>query len=458
MGKIVLVILSLIFSETVFAASDSTMPMLATSAIGIFSLIVFSIGYYFVATEDKYHIDKAKPALFTGTFLFIAIAVYYAFNGYNLDALHTEVEHLILEIAEIFFFLFVAMTFIESLVHLRVFDSLRYKLLTRGYTYKKLFWMTGVMAFFLSPVADNLTTALILATVLKTIDPHNRKFLVLGAINIVVAANSGGAWSPFGDVTTLMAWNAGKGTFTDFMYLFPSAFAGFAVTAVLLSLFVQDGKPAFDIQTAVRPEMAKGAIPVVYLGIFTIAMAVVSHQFLHLPAMWGMLFGLSLLKLYSFRLKKKYKSDFNVFDSISKIENNTLLFFFGILAAVGALQVLGWLKLFSELYHPSNLGPTITNIIVGFVSALIDNVPVMYAILKANPIMDHAQWMLVTLTAGIGGSMVAFGSAAGVGMMGKLKDVYTFSSHMKYAWTVLLGYIVSVLVWYVQFQIFGIGA
>ena len=142
---------------------------------------------------------------------------------------------------------------------------------------------------------------------------------------------------------------------------------------------------------------------------------------------------------------------------MSKIENNTLMFFFGILAAVGALYFIGWLALASVVNDPSVFGPTMSTIAVGFLSAIIDNVPVMSAILKANPEMGVDQWMLVTMTAGIGGSLISFGSAAGVGVMGKMHGIYTFSSHMKYAWTILVGYVVSITVWCVQYQILGIG-
>ena len=431
-------------------------PDLTMTWVGIVSIIIFIIGYYFIAAEEKYHVDKSKPALFIGTFLFFLLAFYYAINGLDMNLVHTEANHMILEISGIFFFLFVAMTYIESLIHMGVFDTLKYNLVSKGYTYRKLYWVTGFLAFFISPIADNLTTALILSTVLITIDKTKKEFLVPGAINIVVAANAGGAWSPFGDITTLMVWTAGKGVFTDFFYLFPSAFVGYLVTAFLLSRFVPQTKPDFDITTEFKPKMMQGATTVMFLGVVTIASAVFGHQVLHIPAMWGMLFGLSLLKLYSYRLKKVYKSEFNVFYSMSKIENNTLLFFFGILAAVGALHFAGWLSLAVVVYDSSMLGPTITNICVGFLSAFVDNVPVMSAVLKADPSMGLDQWMLVTMTAGIGGSLISFGSAAGVGVMGKLQGIYTFDSHMKYAWTIFVGYVASIAIWYLQYEIIGI--
>jgi Na+/H+ antiporter NhaD/arsenite permease-like protein len=422
--------------------------------VGWLILAVFVIGYYLIATEEKFEINKAKPALFIGTFSFVLIGVYFNINGLDPTPVHEEMKHLIEEIAEIFFFLFVAMTYIETLIERNVFDALRYRLISRGYSYKKLFWITGILAFWLSPVADNLTTALILSTVLYTIDKHNTNFLVPGAINIVVAANAGGAWSPFGDITTLMVWTAGKGEFIDFLMLFPAAFIGWFVTAWLLSLFVPKGEPHFDIFTTPKVELKKGGKIVIALGILTIVIAVVGHIFFHFPAMWGMIFGLSLLQLYSFYHKRKHKEHFSVFVNMAKVENDTLLFFFGILSAVGALYFIGWLFYITKLYEV--IGSSWANIGVGFISAVIDNVPVMAAILKANPIMDIDQWMLVTLTAGIGGSLISFGSAAGVGVMGRMRGIYTFNSHMKFAWAVLAGYIVSIAIWYVQFEIMGI--
>ena len=458
MTKILIALL--LGSLSLFASATTTeaIPDITMTWVGFTALFIFLVGYYVVAAEEKYGIDKAKPALFIGTFMFILVAIYYALNDLDMNLIHTQVQHLILEIAEIFFFLFVAMTYIESLLQMGVFDRLKYNLISKGYTYRKLFWITGFLAFFISPVADNLTTALILSTVLITIDKTRKDFLVPGAINIVVAANAGGAWSPFGDITTLMTWAAGKGQFTDFLYLFPAAILGYIVTAFLLSRFVPKVVPAFDASKEKQPKMSEGAKVVMFLGVLTILCAVLSHQVLHLPAMWGMMFGLSLLKIYAYGLKKKYgENHFNIFDSMSKIENNTLMFFFGILAAVGALYFIGWLALASVVYDPSVLGPTMSNIAVGFLSAIIDNVPVMSAILKANPEMGVDQWMLVTMTAGIGGSLISFGSAAGVGVMGKMHGIYTFSSHMKYAWTILVGYVVSITVWYVQYQILGIG-
>ena len=432
---------------------------LTTTWVGILSLAIFVIAYYFIATEDKYHINKAKPALFAGTLIFMLIGLYYAINGLDGEHLHHEIETLIMEIAGIFFFLFVAMTYIETMIEFKVFSALRYNLVSKGYSYTKLFWVTGLLAFFISPVADNLTTALILSTVLITIDKENREFLVPSAINVVVAANAGGAWSPFGDITTLMVWVDGKGQFVDFLYLFPASILGWVITAFLLSRFVPNGTPPFS-DSEEKVEIDRGGKVIIGLFAFTIASAVLSHQLLHLPAMWGMMFGLAVLKLYVYKMNREDDNadKIDIFGFIAKIENDTLLFFFGILAAVGGLHFLGFLEYFTALY--SQFGATVVNIGVGFLSAVVDNVPVMSAVLKSSPDMGadaHSQWMLVTMTAGVGGSLISFGSAAGVGVMGKMHGIYTFGSHMKYAWTVLVGYIVSVSIWYLQFEILRIG-
>ncbi|MFA6760958.1 MAG: sodium:proton antiporter NhaD [Sulfuricurvum sp.] len=429
---------------------------LAFHWIGVATLVIFVVGYYLIAQEERYHLDKAKPALFVGTFLFIAIAFYYAINGLDLDIVKNQVEGIILEIAEIFFFLFVAMTFIEAMSDMGVFDRLKYNLISKGYNYRQLFWITGFLAYFLSPFADNLTAALILSAALMAIEKNNKAFLVPAAVNIVIAANAGGVWSSFGNITTLMAWTAGKGQFYDFLFLIPASIASYLVTAFLLVRAVPEGKPTLEKETQEAPQMMYGAKMVIALGIFAIVSAVFSHQVLNLPATWGMLFGLSVLNIYLYDIKRRHKSNFNIFTSMSKIENNTLLFFFGILAAVGALHFIGWLAFVAQVYDPSILGATGANIGVGFISAVVDNVPVMSAVIKANPDMGLDQWMLVTLTAGIGGSLISFGSAAGVAVMGKMQGIYTFGAHMRYAWMILLGYIVGVGVWFVQYEVLGL--
>ncbi len=426
--------------------------------VGYASVLLFIIAYLMISFEEKIEVNKAKPALLAGTLIYVLIAWHYVYYGLDIAPLQENLHHLIVEIASIYFFLFVAMTYIESLIERGVFEALKFKLLQKGYNYNKLFWITGFIAFFLSPVADNLTTALVLSTVLLTLEHHNRQFLILGAINIVVAANAGGAWSPFGDITTLMVWTAGKGTFSEFLFLFPASFIGWIVTAYLLSKYLPEGSPSDKDNTSACkvPEHAtikKGGIGIVFLGITTIILAVTIHQVFHLPAFWGMMLGLALFGFYSSYLKKKHKERIWLYRRMAEVENDTLLFFFGLLAAVSGLSYLGYIAIAANVYNI--MDPFWVNVMIGVVSAIIDNVPLMFAVLKANPVMDTTQWMLVTLTAGIGGSLISFGSAAGVGVMGKLRGIYTVGAHMKYAWTVALGYMISIGIFYLQFEIFG---
>ena len=431
---------------------------MTNTLVGYASVLLFIIAYLMISFEEKIEVNKAKPALLAGTLIYVLIAWHYVYYGLDIAPLQENLHHLIVEIASIYFFLFVAMTYIDSLIERGVFEALKFKLLQKGYNYKKLFWITGFIAFFLSPVADNLTTALVLSTVLLTLEHHNRQFLILGAINIVVAANAGGAWSPFGDITTLMVWTAGKGTFSEFLFLFPASFIGWIVTAYLLSKYLPEGSPSDKDNTSACkvPEHAtikKGGIAIVFLGITTIILAVTIHQVFHLPAFWGMMLGLALFGFYSSYLKKRHKERIWLYRRMAEVENDTLLFFFGLLAAVSGLSYLGYIAIAANVYNV--MDPFWVNVMIGVVSAIIDNVPLMFAVLKANPVMDTTQWMLITLTAGIGGSLISFGSAAGVGVMGKLRGIYTVGAHMKYAWTVALGYMVSIGIFYLQFEIFG---
>ncbi len=431
---------------------------MTNTLVGYASVLLFIIAYLMISFEEKIEVNKAKPALLAGTLIYVLIAWHYVYYGLDIAPLQENLHHLIVEIASIYFFLFVAMTYIDSLIERGVFEALKLKLLQKGYNYKKLFWITGFIAFFLSPVADNLTTALVLSTVLLTLEHHNRQFLILGAINIVVAANAGGAWSPFGDITTLMVWTAGKGTFSEFLFLFPASFIGWLVTAYLLSKYLPEGSPTDKDNSAAcqNPEegiIKRGGIGIVLLGITTIILSVTVHQVFHLPAFWGMMLGLALFGFYSSYLKKRYKERIWLYRRMAEVENDTLLFFFGLLAAVSGLSYLGYIAIAANVY--TIMDPFWVNVMIGFVSAIIDNVPLMFAVLKANPVMDSAQWMLITLTAGIGGSLISFGSAAGVGVMGRLRGVYTVATHMKYAWAVALGYMISIGIFYLQFEILG---
>ena len=419
---------------------------LTTSYIGIIALIIFVLAYAIVMAEEFSHLRKSKPVIISAALIWALIAFYYTtIPGDHYHAVEIALEHNILEFAELFLFLLVAMTYINALQERNVFDFIRYKLVAKGFNFRQLFLLTGVITFFLSPIADNLTTALVMCSVLLACGKGNIKFLSIGCINIVVAANAGGAFSPFGDITTLMVWQAGIVDFFTFFNLFIPSVVNYVIPATIMYFFVPNGIPNVSSD---KVTIKRGGKVIIFLGLFTIFSAVNFHNILHLPPMLGMMFGLGLLGLYSFYLKITFNPDyeerkFDFLRKVSKAEWDTLLFFFGVILSVGGLGFIGYLTFVSE-YLYVGLGPTYANIIVGILSAIVDNIPVMFAVITMNPPMSIEQWLLVTLTTGVGGSLLSIGSAAGVALMGQARGYYTFFGHLKWAPVIFLGYVASV--------------
>ena len=421
---------------------------LTTSYVGYISLLIFILAYAFVMAEEFTHLRKSKPVIISAALIWAFIAYYYSiyFKGSQAEV-ELALEHNILEFSELFLFLLAAMTYINALEERNVFNFIRYKLVSKGFNFRQLFILTGIITFFLSPIADNLTTALVMCSVLLACGKGNAKFLSIGCINIVVAANAGGAFSPFGDITTLMVWQAGIVDFLTFFNLFIPSVVNYIIPASIMYFFVPKDMPNVSSEIVI---MKRGAKVIIFLGLFTIFCAVNFHNILHLPPMLGMMFGLGLLGIYSYYLKISYneKKDDTKFDFLKKVsraEWDTLLFFFGVILSVGGLGFIGYLSLISE-YLYVGLGATYANFIVGILSAIIDNIPVMFAVITMNPSMSIDQWLLVTLTTGVGGSLLSVGSAAGVALMGQARGHYTFFGHMKWTPVIFLGYITSIYV------------
>jgi Na+/H+ antiporter NhaD/arsenite permease-like protein len=403
--------------------------------------------------------------------------------------------------------------------------------------------VTGGLAFMISPVADNLTTALLMGAVAMAVGQGHPRFVALACINVVVAANAGGAFSPFGDITTLMVWQAGRLGFFAFFAIFLPSLVNWLVPAALMVPAVERARPQ---AMAEAHDLEPGALPVVALFLGTITLTVAAHTFLHLPPAVGMMAGLGVLKMYGYLFNEAARrapkvapavvaavapaaagmsrdggpdpmarragidpeedarrsaavdemddvfavphlrpeprpgaapqqlrtaelaeaplpsevSDreagraaaparlararpLDIFKRMEQVEWDTLMFFYGVILCVGGLGTFGYLALASRLLY-EGLGATAANVLVGLLSAVIDNVPVMFAVLAMNPAMSQGQWLLVTLTAGVGGSLLSIGSAAGVALMGQARGVYTFGSHLRWAWAIALGYAASI--------------
>ena len=418
---------------------------LTTSYVGILSLITFIIAYAVVMVEEFSHLRKSKPVILSAAIIWAIIAFHFSSNkDYAIEIEHA-LEHNILEFAELFLFLLVAMTYINSLEERKVFDVVRYQLTSRGFSFRQLFIFTGIITFFLSPIADNLTTALVMCSVLMACGKGNAKFISIGCINIVVAANAGGAYSPFGDITTLMVWQAGIVEFFTFFKIFFPSVINYVIPAAIMYFFIPKEKPEVSTE---KVYMKRGGRVTILLGLFTIFSAVNFHNILHLPPMLGMMFGIGLLGLYSFYLQITHDPSvedqkFDFFRKVARAEWDTLLFFFGVILSVGGLGFIGYLSLVSEFLYV-DLGPTLANSIVGILSAIVDNIPVMFAVITMRPEMSTDQWLLVTLTTGVGGSLLSIGSAAGVALMGQARGYYTFFGHLKWTPVIFLGYVASI--------------
>ncbi len=443
-----------------FAMESAGQRDMTVSPVGLFAIGIFVIAYALVMAEEFTHLRKSKPVILAAGIIWISIAI--ATSSSDSHHVNEALRHNILEYAELFLFLLSAMTYINAMEERLVFDSLRAWLIRKGFTYRQLFWITGILAFFISPVADNLTTALLMCAVVLAVGAENPRFIGLACINIVVAANAGGAFSPFGDITTLMVWQKGILDFFTFFLLFLPSVVNYLVPAMIMHFAIPDVSPSPSTEVVV---MKRGATTVMFLFFLTICTAVSVHNFLHLPPVLGMMTGLSYLQLFGYYLQQTHSRyypqvpysekkagealgdimPFDVFRSIARAEWDTLLFFYGVVLAVGGLGFLGYLAVASEVMY-GQWGPTFANIMVGILSAIVDNIPVMFAVLSMNPPMSDGQWLLVTLTAGVGGSLLSIGSAAGVALMGQARGKYTFFNHLKWSPVIALGYACSIIV------------
>lgn len=465
MKRLLLTVISLLFSVSVLAAEPSADRIdLTSSTVGYAAIIIFILAYLLVMGEEKLHMRKSKPVLVAAGVIWILIG--FVYSGDNAVLAEEAFRENLLKFAELMLFLLVAMTYINALEERRLFDALSAWLMKKGFTYRKLFWITGFLAFFISPIADNLTTALLMSAVVMKVAEGNKKFIALCCSSIVIAVNAAGAFSPFGDITTLMVWQSGKVEFTEFLQLFLPALVNYLIPAIIMSFFIENNSPT-TLHTEV--ELKRGALRITFLFLLTVATAVACHIWLHLPPVLGMMMGLGYLQFFGYFLRmtlpgslarKRAMAEregdqkrlqqlggvvpFDVFSRVSRAEWDTLLFFYGIVLCVGGLGFMGYLGLLSESLY-GGLDPTIANSILGVVSAIVDNIPVMFAVLSMDPEMSTGHWLLITLACCTGGSLLSIGSASGVALMGQARGYYTFMSHLKWTPVIAIGYAASIL-------------
>jgi len=437
---------------------QSIMPDLTATTAGLVAVAIFVIAYGLVIAEEFTQLRKSKSVLAAAGIIWALVAL--GWRAHGREGVAELLRHNLLEYAELLLFLLAAMTYVNTLEEREVFGALRSWLTARRLGPRAVFWITGGLAFVLSPVLDNLTTALVMGAVALAMGRGESRFIAPTCINIVVAANAGGAFSPFGDITTLMVWQKGHVTFFEFLDLLVPSLVNWLVPAACMTLAVPRGTKHEDLE---RVRFKPGGSVVISLFAATIATTVSLHHFLDLPPFLGMTTGLGALMLYGHFLRraelrewrargsaiqtppglKPATRPFDIFISIKRVEWDTLMFFYGVILCVGGLGALGYLAVLSNTSYAA-LGPSVTNILVGIASAVVDNIPIMFAVLSIAPEMSQGQWLLVTMTAGVGGSLLSIGSAAGVALMGQARGIYTFFAHLKWAWAIALGYAASI--------------
>ena len=467
--------------------------------VGYLALVLFALAYLLAMAEEVTELRKSKPMVFAASVIWIFIAAVYA-NGGMSEQAGLAFRSTLEGYAELFLFIMVSMTYLNAMEDRGVFENLRVWLLNKNFSYRQLFWITGFQAFFISSVCNNLTTALLMGSVIMAVGKNNKCFVTLSCINVVVAANAGGSFSPFGDITTLLVWQKGVVPFVDFFSLLIPAIVNFVLPAAIMHFWIPQARPSGVMEA---PEMKRGGFIIIALFALTIITATCFENFLSLPPAAGMMLGLTYLKFFSYYLQKtatyqdnnkdvinseklethhmegviaekarlgellikermitehqlyqvlksqqqhqdlEQNQSFDVFQKVAQLEWDTLLFFYGVMVCVGGLSFIGYLGVASHHLYGS-IDPTVANILVGIVSAFVDNGTIMLAVLTMAPDISQGQWLLVTLAAGVGGSMLAVGSAAGVGLMGQAKGIYTFTSHLKWTPVIALGYFGSI--------------
>jgi len=420
------------------------------NVFNIFSVLgigLFALAYVFIALEDKFHINKSGVAIALGPFLWL-LAVLMTGDGKEVSE---SLLHDSQEIFSIVVFLLSAMTIVEMMIHFGLFDWVQEKIMEKKLSSAQLFWILGIVTFFLSGVLDNLTTTLIMIQIGRKIYSHKKSFLIFVAAT-VIAANAGGAPSPLGDVTTIMIWLAGKASAGELLTLgMIPAFVTFAVPHYLLSRKITQHEKA-ERPMPIKGKTANPDWTMIAIGFGSFAMPVI-FSIIGLPPFLGLLLGLGVVWIVNdYKAKKgsEHHKNGDIINMLEKADVSTLMFFIGILLAVGAIAHMGILDyLGGHLFGDGSINRLIAgSVALGGVSSILDNVPLVAAALKIFPETKDIIWILLALTAGTGGSLLVIGSAAGVAAMGQVKEL-NFSYYFKTATVpALAGYIAGVIVWY----------
>jgi len=377
----------------------------------ILTLVIIS--FIMIITEDLIHINKAKTTLFFGTLCWI-LAFIFPLNSDGIAHTNHQLNENLLEIATLWLFLMSAMTFVAYLNSKGFISALVQRILPKSISERGLMFVIAIFAFVFSSFADNVTATLVSIAVVMNLQLEVKKRLKYATL-IIFAVNSGGVSLITGDVTTLMIFLENKVTISNLFILVVPSFLGVLTLATLLSL-----KLSGKVELAqTRFKIEKNDIVIAVIFVLTISGTLLLNVFFQIPPVLSFLFGLSVMFLVANMLPNKNQQD--VLNYVREIEYDALLFFLGVLLLVGILKEIGVLSGFTELYQ---VMPAIqVNYLIGFMSSIIDNVPLTAALLKADVEMKVTEWLMLTYATGVGGSILVIGSAAGIIAMSKIKEL-----------------------------------
>lgn len=389
-----------------------------------------ALAFVLIVIEDIIHVNKAKTTLFFGTLCWILL---FIFAGDNTSREHVQhqLEHNLLEIATLWLFLMSTMTFVAYLNSKGFIAQIVQRALPAQLSERKLMFIVASFAFVFSSFADNVTATLVSIAVISSVKLEAAKKIRYGTL-IIFAVNSGGVSLITGDVTTLMFFLADKVTIANLLLLVVPAFFSVAVLALFLSRGLNQ---QLVVEKSKKP-IAKTDITVAGIFVLTITGTLLLNVLYAIPPVLTFLFGLAVMFLIAQFLMRN-KAAQSVINYVREVEFETLLFFLGVLLLVGVLKEVNFLQNFTDLY--AMLPPLQANYLMGLSSALIDNVPLTAALLKADLVMTPGEWLLLTYATGVGGSLLIIGSAAGIIAMSKLKEL-TFGTYLKMGGYLLFSY------------------
>ncbi len=395
-------------------------------------LILVIISFIMIITEDLIHINKAKTTLFFGTLCWI-LAFIFPINSSNTAQTNHQLNENLLEIATLWLFLMSAMTFVAYLNSKGFISALVQRILPKSISERGLMFVIAIFAFVFSSFADNVTATLVTIAVVMNLPLEVKKRLKYATL-IIFSVNSGGVSLITGDVTTLMIFLENKVTIANLLILVLPSFLGVITLASLLSL-----KLSGTVQlTQTRLKIEKTDIIIATIFMLTITGTLLLNVFFQIPPVLSFLFGLSVMFLVANKLPNKNNQD--VLHYIREVEYDALLFFLGVLLLVGILKEIGVLNGFTDLYQ--FLPATQVNYLIGFMSSVIDNVPLTAALLKADVEMEVTEWLMLTYATGVGGSILVIGSAAGIIAMSKIKEL-NFISYLSNVGYLTIAYTVG---------------